>query len=261
MLPGVLIQAFQSKYYNYAIITLAILMASSAFAADQNAAARVCERASFSSDRRACIDEVRRGRYFDDRALQICTTLSFSSNYPACIRALRDKRYQEFELRECHRQSFDDYKVDCLAQYGQLGGGGYPYPPYNPPHQPPHGQPGYGYGITAPGITNSWIRGREEKVSKVGDVISIYLRGSYVNEVALVAAKEDLHINSVLVYLVDGQVMSLQQFNSRRLRENQVLRDRLDRRHSLRVDRIEVNATSGLIGSRGIIRVDVGIYR
>lgn len=245
-------------------------MASTTFAADQSAAARVCERAAFASDRQACLMEVRQGRYFDQNALNICSRLSFSSNYSGCIRALRDKRYQEFEIRECQRQSFDDHKVNCLRQFGQMYGG-QPYPPPHYPPQPPHypqpqptpphyGQPGYGYGVTGPAITRRWARAGEYKVSKLGGMRTIYVRGQYLNEISLVANKENLHLNSVLIYLVDGQVISLHQFNNRGIREGQMLRDRLDRRYSLRVDRIEINATSSLIGSRGILRVDLGIY-
>ena len=241
-----------------------VIVAQSALAnrpVGQNEAARVCEKAISSRDRMACFNEMRDAHTFDQRALNVCSSIISSSQLTACIRAVKNKNYQDYETRECARQISDRSKVSCLERFGRSS---YQRPPMFP--QPPHhdgGHPGYGYpghggGIDGPAITRRWMSVGEDKVDKIEVPRTISLRGQLVNEIALSVTKERVQVNSVVAYLSNGQIISVYGLNGT-LREGQQKRAQLNYRGSVRVDRIEVNAVSGLLGSRGVMRVDVGL--
>ena len=84
--------------------------------------------------------------------------------------------------------------------------------------------------------------------------------GQFVNELFLSAIDNPVQINSALVYLVDGQVIELRNLLIR-LERNQQVRQPLDYRTSLRVDRIELRIESPAIfgGSRGTLQVQLGL--
>lgn len=243
------------------ILGIALLVSYNAEAnrvVGQAEAARICDKIISSRDRMACIDEVRHGNTFDQRALNVCSSILSSSQITECIRSVRNKDYEDFETRECARQITDRNKVSCLARFGRTN---YHRPPMFP--QPPHygggGHPGYGSGnIYGPAVTRRWMSLGEEKVDKVEIPRTISLRGQLVNEITLSVTKERVQVNSVIAHLSNGQLISVYGLNGT-IREGQQRRARLDLRGSVRVDRIEINAISGLIGSRGVMRVDVGL--
>ncbi len=87
----------------------------------------------------------------------------------------------------------------------------------------------------------------------------IHVGGRLVNEVLLRALSNRVHIESVMIRLIDGRYMDLYQFRGT-MHDNTELRLLVDRYNSLRVDRIEIRATSpNLIGSRGKMQVILGM--
>ncbi len=82
-------------------------------------ALRTCAKASFSSDRTACIREVNAARYLDPKAAAGCGSIRFSSNLPPCMAAIRDKTYIDEEVRLCSGNSFDDDRVTCFREGGR----------------------------------------------------------------------------------------------------------------------------------------------
>lgn len=137
--------------------------------------------------------------------------------------------------------------------------------PYQP--QPPHhgggyspNYPGYGYGDYGPARTVRWIESANAKVDKfVGETIRIDGRHTLVNEIALRVQGSKVDVREVLVYLSNGQVINLREATGT-IREGRDVRVRLDRRASLRVERITIDAVArNLIGSRGTLTVYLGL--
>lgn len=142
---------------------------------------------------------------------------------------------------------------------------GYPpprHPGYPPPHHPgypPPPPPNY-YDVYGPAVTVRW---QDMGIQKTQKLLETNLRfnvgGQLVNEVLLTAIDNHVQINSALAYLVNGQVVELR-FLLGGIRQGQQLRQALDYRSSMRVDRIELNVESpNLLGSRGKLQVHLGM--
>ncbi|MGZ3689903.1 MAG: hypothetical protein ACXVAX_00280 [Pseudobdellovibrio sp.] len=135
----------------------------------------------------------------------------------------------------------------------------YPQPYPNNPYPPPPG-PGYGdcYG---PARTVRWQNMGSYVAQKIIETdVVVPGNGQFVNEIFLTAVDNPVQINSALVYLTNGQVVELRGLLTR-MDRNQQLRQPLDYRTSLRVDRIELRIESPAIfgGSRGSLQVQLGL--
>lgn len=153
---------------------------------------------------------------------------------------------------------------------GSINGPGYIVPGQPPPMMPPRrppmppppppGYPSYpGPQDYGPAYTARWQDFGVTKMPKVIEQeINLDLRGQFVNEILLRSVDNSLSVTSVLVYLTNGQVIDLRQATGS-IGGRGEIRTVLDYRASLRVNRIVVKATSGLIGSRGSLNVVVGL--
>ena len=127
-----------------------------------------------------------------------------------------------------------------------IGGGGY--------------APGYG-SIQGPGHTRHWVDHGLHRAPKFIDAdLNVRLHGQYVNEILIRAFENDVEILEAYVELSNGQRLSLYRAEGT-IGQNQELRFKLDRRYSLRSERVYLKVTSGLRGSRGRIQVFLGLAR
>lgn len=142
---------------------------------------------------------------------------------------------------------------------------GNPYPgqpnyPGNPyPGNPYPGHPGYS-DVYGPNRTVRWQDMGSHRAEKFVDkTIVIEAHGQFVNELFLTAQKNHVTIRSAIARLTNGQIVDLRYLVGT-MRDGQQLRQQLDYRNSLRVDRIEINIEAGnLIGSRGSLSVQLGL--
>lgn len=182
--------------------------------------------------------------------------------------------------------------LTAMAQYGQLDparqaernardaavyGQGYLTPgniqnPYYPPQPPPPPRhrpplrplppppaPG-GYYDVGPQMTVRWQDNGTNRVPKiVSQTIVVRVGNILTNEVLVRATDNNVSIESAIAVLSDGRIVPLNQLQGT-LRRDSEFRSLLDYRYSLRVDRIEIRASSSsLIGSRGLLQVLVGL--
>ena len=171
---------------------------------------------------------------------------SFTGNN--CNQALRQCQN---DLQRRQNQGLNPYAICQTANdNGNNGGGGY-YPP--PPPPPVHND----YG---PAQTVRWQDFGSSKLDKiVVERITIRANDSYVNEILFKASGSDIRIERVAITLTSGQVFYLTH-PSGVLKDKREVRLRLDQRYSLRVSRIEIEAsTAGLFGSRGRLQTLLGL--
>ncbi len=119
---------------------------------------------------------------------------------------------------------------------------------------------GNGQGEYGPARTVRWQDFGTTKIDKIiGERISIRLNNVLVNEILLRATSSDIRISRVAVTLTNGQSYYLP-YQAGTLNENREVRLQLNSRYSVRVSRIEIEATtSGLLGSRGRLQVLLGL--
>lgn len=142
--------------------------------------------------------------------------------------------------------------VPVALNYGYDGG-------YGP--RPGHGghHPGYG-GVTGPQYTVRWHDLGLNRLPKfVSEVQTIYIGGRLVNEILVRAIDNHVGIESFVAYLSDGQMVNLAHLTGN-MRQGYELRGLVDRYSSLRIDRLEIRATSSnLIGTRAQMQVVLGL--
>lgn len=136
-----------------------------------------------------------------------------------------------------------------------------PPPPYHRPPivrpLPPPPAPGY-YDV-GPQMTVRWQDNGAERVAKlVTETIVVHVGNILTNEVLVRASENSVSIESAIAVLTDGRIVPLNALHGT-LRRDREFRSLLDYNYSLRVNRIEIRATSGLIGSRGRLQVLVGL--
>lgn len=147
---------------------------------------------------------------------------------------------------------------------GPPQGGGQPYPdPMNPdvnPNYPngPYPEPTPSWdNLYGPPRTVRWEDKGSFRVEKLVDTrANLSARGQFVNEVYIVIDKNNVDVKSAWAYMTNGQPVEL------RMRGNMgpgQYRIPLDYRNSLRLDRIELEMRSGLIGSRASVNVQLGL--
>jgi hypothetical protein len=119
--------------------------------------------------------------------------------------------------------------------------------------------PYYGY-LYGPKRTLRWYDYGTNQIPKIlSENTVVYLDRRLVNEVILRAIDNRIRVQSVMAYAVDGQVFEIGSLAGS-LRDNMQKRSSVDRFYSVRLDRIEIRATSpNLIGSRGELQVFVGL--
>lgn len=129
-----------------------------------------------------------------------------------------------------------------------------PIPPRRPMPPPPF------YGDVGPQMTVRWQDNGVNRLPKfVTETFTIYVGNVLTNEVLVRAIDNRVGVDSALAYLADGRVVPLAALQGS-LRQGEERRSLLDYRFSLRVNRIEIRATSdNLIGSRALIQVLVGL--
>lgn len=122
---------------------------------------------------------------------------------------------------------------------------------------PGNGQNNGEYG---PARTVRWQDFGTTKIDKIiGEKISIRVSQVLVNEILLRATSSDIRVERVLVTLTNGQSYYLP-YQAGTLREDREVRLRLNSNYSVRVSRLEIEATtSGLLGSRGRLQVLLGL--
>ena len=156
------------------------------------------------------------------------------------------------DLQYRQSQGLNPYAICQTANNGggNNGDGGY-YPP--PPPQPVNND----YG---PAQTVSWQDFGSSKIDKVViERVTLNVNNAYVNEILFRASNADIRIERVAITLSSGQVYYLPH-QAGILKQNREVRLRLDQRYSLRVSRIEIEATSAdLIGSRGRLQTLLGL--
>lgn len=140
--------------------------------------------------------------------------------------------------------------------YGYDDGYG-PQPGYGPGHGRRH--PGYG-GVTGPQYTVRWYDLGLNRLPKlVSEIQTIYVGGRLVNEILVRAVDNHVGIESFVAFLSDGQMVNLAHLTGN-MRQGYELRGLVDRYSSLRIDRLEVRATSSnLIGTRAQMQVVLGL--
>ena len=145
--------------------------------------------------------------------------------------------------------------------------GGYPYPGQPNPYPAPYPPAPYPYppapdynNVYGPAVTLRWQNMGSFKAQKLVDTdIELGVYGQLVNEVYLVAEKNNIMIRSALAYLSNGQIIEIRGLLGN-LDDGRGIRVPLDYRNSLRVDRIVLNIEAGnLIGSRGTLHVQLGL--
>lgn len=178
---------------------------------------------------------------------------SFTSNN--CQQAMNQC---QVDLQRRQSQGQNPYAICQVANSnggnngGNNGGGGY-YPP--PPPPPPPVNNDFG-----PAQTIRWQDFGSSKLDKVViERITIRANNSYVNEILFRASGSDIRIERVAITLTSGQVYYLPH-QAGILKDNREVRLRLDQRYSLRVSRIEIEAsTADLFGSRGRLQTLLGL--
>ena len=132
------------------------------------------------------------------------------------------------------------------ANNGNNGGGNYP--------------PNQGNGEYGPARTLRWQDFGTSKIDKIiGERVTIRVNNVLVNEILLRATSSDIRIARVQITLTNGQSYYLPH-QAGTLNENREVRLRLNSTYSVRVSRIEIEATtSGLLGSRGRLQVLLGL--
>ncbi len=156
-----------------------------------------------------------------------------------CRRALRQCE-NELQLRQNQGMNNQAY---CQAANNDNDGG------YD------NGQGEYGRGRTV-----RWQDFGTNKINKiVGETVLIRVGNVLVNEILLRATSSDIRIQRVQITLANGQTYDLP-YQAGTLNENREVRLRINSRYSVRVSRIEIEATtSGLLGSRGRLQVLLGL--
>lgn len=198
--------------------------------------------------------------------------------------------------KNCEQLSDPARRAECYAHYGPgYGGGnggnyhppkkpghggGYYYPPpvhhypppvhhyppppvyYPPPpvHHYPPPPPSYGYNVTGPQRTIRWDdRGVNHVPKLLSESMTFYVGGRLVNELLIRALGNRVQIESITARLSDGRYIDLYQFRGT-LHDNSEIRRNIDSYSSLRVDQLEIRATSpNLFGSRGKMQVIFGL--
>lgn len=114
--------------------------------------------------------------------------------------------------------------------------------------------------IYGPGRTVRWQDMGSYRAQKFTEVsVDVVANGQFVNEIFLVAEKNQIDIRSVQARLWNGQIIGLNHLTGT-VREGQSLRLRLDRYYSLRIERLVVNMISpNLIGPRGSLQIQLGL--
>lgn len=138
-----------------------------------------------------------------------------------------------------------------------------PPPPPPPRHRPPVVRPlpppSHGYYDVGPQMTVRWQDNGAERVAKIiTETIVVRVGNILTNEVLVRAIDNSVSIESAIAVLADGRIVPLNQLQGT-LRRDSEFRSLLDYSYSLRVNRIEIRASSGLIGSRGKLQVLVGL--
>ncbi len=139
-----------------------------------------------------------------------------------------------------------------------------PPPPYYPPPAvrplPPPPPPVPGYYDVGPQMTVRWQDDGTNRIPKlISETVVVRVGNLLTNEVLVRAMDNSISIESAIAVLTDGRIVPLNQLQGT-LRRDREFRSLLDYRYSLRVNRIEIRATtSGLIGSRGNLQVLVGL--
>lgn len=136
-----------------------------------------------------------------------------------------------------------------------------PPPPYYPPPVvrplPPPPAPGY-YDV-GPQMTVHWQDNGTNRIPKlISETIVVRVGNLLTNEVLVRVADNSVSIESAVAVLADGRIVNLTALQGT-LRRDREFRSLLDYHYSLRVNRIEIRATSGLIGSRANLQVLVGL--
>lgn len=125
----------------------------------------------------------------------------------------------------------------------------------NSPDAPPY----FGY-VFGPRRTVRWLDYGTNRVPKIlSESAIIYVEGRLVNEIILRAIDNRVNVQSVIVTLIDGQRFELRNVTGI-LRQNRTFRSEINRYNSLRIEQIEIQATSpNLIGSRGELQITLGL--
>ena len=143
-----------------------------------------------------------------------------------------------------------------------------PYPgnPYEPnPYQPNPYEPGYpsypsypSYGDIGPARTFRWLDMGTSKVDKfTTETIRIHAGHRLVNEVLLRSSEADTQVVRAFARLSNGRTTNIA---TGLVREGRDVRVRLDYQYSVRVESIEIEATSqNLIGARARLQVWLGL--
>ena len=148
---------------------------------------------------------------------------------------------------------------------GTYPGGGSPYPgqpiPDVNPNYPngPYPEPTPAWGdLYGPPRTVRWEDKGSFRVEKLIDTnVNLSARQQYVNEIFVVVDKNNVEVKSAMAYMANGQPVELRSMLGN-LRPGQY-RLALDYRNSLRIDRIEIEMRSNLIGSRANVSVQLGL--
>lgn len=101
------------------LMILISLFVGTGFAADRTDAYNlVCKPMSFDSDKKSCMEMLKKFTYFDDRGLDFCKSLSFASDKIPCLGYIGGKLYEAYEMDHCLKLSFESEKLECLRQSG-----------------------------------------------------------------------------------------------------------------------------------------------
>jgi hypothetical protein len=136
-----------------------------------------------------------------------------------------------------------------------------PPPPYyqRPPLRPLPPPPAPGYYDVGPQMTMRWQDNGTNRIPKlISETVIVRVGNILTNEVLVRATDNSVSIESAIAVLADGRIVPLNALQGT-LRRDSEFRSLLDYNYSLRVNRIEIRATSGLIGSRGTLQVLVGL--
>lgn len=119
--------------------------------------------------------------------------------------------------------------------------------------------PYYDY-VYGPGRTVRWYDMGANRVPKIlSENTIIEIDGRLINEIVIRALDNRVSVRSVVATLIDGRRVDLWNLTGT-IRENRQVRARLDRYYSVRVLRLEIQASSpNLIGSRGSVQVFLGL--
>lgn len=125
-----------------------------------------------------------------------------------------------------------------------------PYEPSYPSHP--------GYGDYGPAYTYRWLDMGTTKVEKfANETIRLHVGHRLVNEVLLRSSQADTQIIRAYARLSNGRTTNI---TTGIVREGQEVRVRLDYQYSVRVESIELVATSqNLIGSRARLQIFLGL--